>query len=393
MTTTTTTTTTEHKPRPFSIDLSLELERQLESESLPSSPAHNADSHQPRDSLDPTVLAHIVMQLRQSLADMTKERDDLLALVATGHSKEAELNDALQLMTDKATGMEEELSEARKKMRDDEEAINLLRSKVEESRRGLMRLQTENRRQSVTPLDVSRASLPLPFGSPPSSKRASFTPLTGNPNARVNSHKRLSSVSDISLTEDGQGQVLTFSDERPPASSRLSGFFGRTSPPRDLPPSSSEIDTLKKELCSVKAELDETRAELSEAAEAREASETCVKTLRDFINENNIGSGRVDTPPAVAGETNSPTTGKKAAGWGFNLWKVDTAAAGSVPTGSTNVSPSDPTATPTTATPLSRKIGGFFGRQPSISSNDTDSVSRQSVDVRSDTSSMKDVHS
>ncbi|KAF9258881.1 hypothetical protein L218DRAFT_908838 [Marasmius fiardii PR-910] len=392
MSTTTTTTATELKPRPFSIDLSLELERQLESESLPSSPAHNADVHPHRDSLDPSVLAHIIMQLRQSLTDMTKERDDLLALIASAHSKEAELNDALQHMTDKATGMEEELSEARKKMRDDEEAISLLRSKVEESRRGLMRLQTENRRHSVQPLDMSRAALSLPFGSPPSSKRASFTPLTGNPTARANGHKRLSSVSDRDVAsivdQDANAQFITFTEPSP--ASRISGLFGRSSPPREGHLSStSEMDTLKKELASVKTELEETRAELSEATEAREASETCVKTLRDFITENNIGSGKVESPPTVPGELNSPVN-KKQGGWGFGLWKVDTSVGGVAAT-NTNTSPTDrPDPTPTSTTPLSRKIGGFFARQPSISSNE--SATRQSMDVRSDTSSMHDVH-
>ena len=253
-----------------------------------------------------------------------------------------------------------------------------------------MRLQTENRRHSVAPIEVPRTGLPLPFGSPPSSKRASFTPLTGTPNARVNGHMRLSSVSDISITDDGQGQVLTLSDMPTPASNRMSGFFGRSSPPRDLPPSSLEFDALKKELVSVRTELEETRAELSEATEAREASETCVKTLRDFINENNIGSGRVEGPPVVSGDTNSPTSGKKPGGWGFGLWKVDTTV-GSVPPGNTNISPSDPTATPTTATPFSRKIGGLFARQPSVSSNESNT--RQSMDARSDTSSVKDAHS
>lgn len=124
--------------RHFSIDLSLELERQLDLESLPPTPAHNIDAHTPiaqkRESLDPHVLAHIVMQLQQSVTEITKERDDLLNLLSSSHSKEAQLKDALQLMTDKATGMEEELSEARKRQRDDEDAISMLRTKVEESR-------------------------------------------------------------------------------------------------------------------------------------------------------------------------------------------------------------------------------------------------------------------
>ncbi|KAJ3816259.1 hypothetical protein F5880DRAFT_1642781 [Lentinula raphanica] len=70
-----------HK-RPFSIDLSLELERQLVMESLPPTPAHNATSHANsapviahlRDSLDPNVLAHIILQLRRSLSNLSKEK-------------------------------------------------------------------------------------------------------------------------------------------------------------------------------------------------------------------------------------------------------------------------------------------------------------------------------
>lgn len=138
----------------FSIDLSLELERQLDLESLPSTPAHVSHPRAvqpplsslptarpgspvtavPGDVLDAQILAHIVTQLRESLAAMTKERDDLLNLVSTAHSTEAQLKDALQLITDKATDMEEELMEARVKIRDDEDAIKMLRAKVDESR-------------------------------------------------------------------------------------------------------------------------------------------------------------------------------------------------------------------------------------------------------------------
>jgi hypothetical protein len=137
----------------FSFDLSMDLERQLELESLPNTPdhpgflpvtpSHLATPHVPspltaqphkRESLDSDILAHIVTQLRDSLAEMTKERDDLLTLLSTAHTKEAELKDALQHMTDKATDIQDELIEARRKAKDDEEAINLLRTKVEESR-------------------------------------------------------------------------------------------------------------------------------------------------------------------------------------------------------------------------------------------------------------------
>lgn len=126
--------------RHFSIDLSLELERQLEMEadSQPNTPAHNATAHNTDakgDSLDPHILAHIIMQLRQNMAELTKERDDLVQLVAQSTAQEAQAKDALQLMTDKAAHLEEVYGDAKRKMRDDEEAISMLRTKVEESRR------------------------------------------------------------------------------------------------------------------------------------------------------------------------------------------------------------------------------------------------------------------
>jgi predicted nucleic acid-binding Zn-ribbon protein len=65
---------------------------------------------------------------------MTRERDDLLVLIDTAHTKEAELQDALQHITDKAMNLDEALSEARRQITDDTEAISLLRTKVEESR-------------------------------------------------------------------------------------------------------------------------------------------------------------------------------------------------------------------------------------------------------------------
>jgi len=161
----------------FSIDLSLELERELaDMESPPVTPAYNAgmakkqaseletsdtgsrksrsrgmstrekNSHRSESissvsgvannelSPDPEILTHIVTQLRQSLADMTKERDDLVKMLSEANMREAETQDALQAMTDKATEAEEERADLKKKMKEDEEQIVMLRAKVEESR-------------------------------------------------------------------------------------------------------------------------------------------------------------------------------------------------------------------------------------------------------------------
>ncbi|KAK0188918.1 hypothetical protein F5146DRAFT_1112718 [Armillaria mellea] len=334
--------------RPFSIDLSLELERQLDMESPPATPAYNAQTHDTRpkrESLDPQVLAHIVMQLRHSLAEMTKERDDLLQFVSGAHSKEAELKDALQAVTDKATELEEELMTARRKMKDDEDAIAMLRTKVEESRRGLMRLQSENqnRRQSVgpMPLDLSRAGLNN-FSTPGSSKRASFTPVTGSHATRPNAHRRISSVSDTCI-DDQSSQTLIMPPELSANPRRTDAF-------------NLELETLRKELRAVRDELEETKHELSEANEAREASDT----------------DAVKLPPLPATTNGDETEAKKAnAGWGFKLWKVDTSVKPA--NNSTSASTASPVIPPSaqlnaSQLPLTRKIGGFFSSRGSVSS-------------------------
>ncbi|KAF5336102.1 hypothetical protein D9611_006218 [Ephemerocybe angulata] len=376
----------------FSIDLSLELEQQLNMESPPVTPAHfpvtaTEDLQQLHEALDPEVLAHLVSQLRHSLAEMTKERDGLAKLLAASHTKQASLNDALQHMTEKVTDLGEELNESRKKMRDDEEAISLLRAKVEESRRGLMRLQTEHKRQSMTPIDVNRATMML--SNPPTSKRASFTPLTGR---STNGHRRVSSVSDgfalLGLTSPDLNtspntQVLTLPDTAgsnpPPSSARYPTLFGgRSSPPQsdammDVPLSTSETLELKESIQRLKAQLEAVQHELSEANEARQASETCVEALRTFIAENNFSNGessassiKLPPPPTMTTGEEEPDTSKKRGGasqggWGFKLWGGDAQAASTVPH-------SAPLSGP--PAPFQRKLGGLFSssRSASISS-------------------------
>ncbi|KAJ6504846.1 hypothetical protein C8R47DRAFT_161776 [Mycena vitilis] len=389
-----------NKNRHYSIDLSLELEHQLEMESPLPTPAHNKEqqeeqqkTHQARPSfqlpdIDPHVLAHIISQLRHQLADMTKERDDILVLLSAANTKEAELQDALQHITDKAMGLDEALSEARRKTRDDEEAIAMLRTKVEESRRGLMRLQAESRRSTPMALDTGRANAPSAFalGPPSSNKRASasFTPLTGTFAAnsfggRPNGHRRISSVSDsnVSITVPDVNAAA----QPPVPNRRLSSIFGRSSPPREPPlqlhasgsgsSSPDEVEKLRKELRTVKAALEETRHELTEANEAREASETCAGALREYIAESNMGSAELKLPPLPAATTGEETDPNAKKGWGFTkLWKVDTSVKGAPgPASDVTASPvNTSTASNTPPAPLARKLTGFFGSRASISS-------------------------
>ena len=274
-----------------------------------------------------------------------------------------------------------------------------------------MRLQTESRRQSMAPIDPARASLALPgFSSPPSSKRASFTPLTG----RSPGHKRISSVSDTSSAPmpDLSSRQTCNAPSPPNSSHHFSGLFGQQLPPTSSdmsmstatePPQvadsnpltavvtvdSDELEILRKELQSVKEELATAKHDLIEAIEAKEASETCVKALREFIADNNVGavaagdastvvSGpmKLPTPTTMTTGENGSDRAKPNGGWGFKLWGVDSPLISSMPFSASVAAPSPSGPVNSTlpppviaAAPLTRKIGGFFSSRSSLSSN------------------------
>ncbi|KAF8557743.1 hypothetical protein OG21DRAFT_184379 [Imleria badia] len=371
--------TDDTQERPYSIDLTLELERQLDNESLP--PDTPADAQRPQ-SLDPQVLAHIVTNLRSSLAEAARRRDELAQSLSQIQAKEKDLIDTLAHMTDKCSKLQEGLDTANSKAKEDENTISLLRTKVEESRRGLMRLQSESRRQSQVPsgLDLSRANL-ASLAAPPSSKRASFAPLTGSGAGRINAHRRISSVSDSGFAKFDGGSPhatnFTFPDNamlgnKLASHARSSGIFGRASPPPFQSDESAEVEMLRKELNSMRTELDEAKHEFNEANEAREASELCVKALRAFIEENNVGpnaGGSTTTPPSSQAELKKNV--QAAGSWGFKLWRTEPLAKN--PPGATSIPIIPPTTTPYIVSspppqPLTRKLGEFFGRSASISS-------------------------
>ncbi|KAH9993675.1 hypothetical protein BJV74DRAFT_832415 [Russula compacta] len=372
--------------RPHSFDLTLELERQLEAESPPTSPARPEGRPQ---SLDTHVLASLVTSLRINIAELTKERDEVSAALDVARGREADLASEVRQLKEAQVERDTELATLRQKARDDEESIVLLRSKVEESRRGLMRLQTESRRMSRgadMSVDLSRASS-FSFGGPSSAKRMSFAPLTGSAAGRVQNHRRISSVSDsnVNWSEVANGQIGDTSPNsqtatlpdislHPPTSTRrLSGLFARASAPESEPvPGSNTVerDQLQREIQTVKAALEEARHELTEANEAREASETCVKALRDFIADNNVGVLPV-RPEVGSAVVRGDDADKKNAGvsggsrWGFGgLFRAGEASP-LIPSrgASTSASPVTP------IEPLSRKLGGLFGGRGSFSSS------------------------
>jgi len=263
-----------------------------------------------------------------------------------------------------------------------------------------MRLQTESRRQSMT-IDVNRASA-LTLTSP-TSKRASFAPLTGS------KHRRIPSISDngvgpIPIPDPSPSpnfQSLTAVEGGFSTNAQYSGL-GRLNNP--------EMEALKVELKSLKEQLESAGHDLSEANEAREASETCIKALREFIAENNVGATTVKLPPPPS-MTNGDEEPKKAGtGWGFKLWGSGSSvtstnvepplragmvsSAGVVYPG-TQVVPSNQTGAssvpfgnlaaiptiPSSSAPLSRKLTGLFSSRSSISSTNSKEKEQRLVQI------------
>ncbi|KAG6335810.1 hypothetical protein ID866_3288 [Astraeus odoratus] len=377
--------------RPYSIDLTLELEQQLENESNP--PSSPAATGRPQ-SIDTNVLASIITQLRTSLTDVTRERDELARSLSEIRAREADMKDALAHLSEKCSNLQDQVDKASEREKEDENTISVLRGKVEESRRGLMRLQSESRRASQVPppLDISRAGQ-LGGLSISSAKRASFAPLTGSGAGRTNSHRRISSVTDASslLRLDGGASFLSsgasnspdtpLQHSRAPISSsrRSSAFFAQSSPPTSLRAleDSPEVEMLRKEIGALKSELAEARHELSESNEAREASELCVKALRAFIEENNVGvtpttttAGNTSTGQSTVVPLSSQEEQKKSApstgGWAFRLWRAEASAKDMTPA-PPSAAPPPPVQSPPPQ-PLTRKLGDFFGTKASASS-------------------------
>ena len=94
-------------------------------------PTHEQDETLPND-VD--ALHKLVKSLTHALGEVTKERDGLYESLSACCAREAEARDSLQAAVDKRTEIEAEVEQLRKKGQEDEEAITMLRSKVEESR-------------------------------------------------------------------------------------------------------------------------------------------------------------------------------------------------------------------------------------------------------------------
>ena len=281
-----------------------------------------------------------------------------------------------------------------------------------------MRLQTEKRMSIASNLSLDLSRQPPSLSGPPSSKRASFAPLTGTSAGRMHAHRRISSVSDTSFALGGSTlgepstwpppsprspRILEDSDATPVdrSNKRMSLLFGRGAAPQfEQPPSDVEGEALRKQIRDLQQQLDDSKRELVESQEAHEASELCVRALRTFISENNVG-----VPSALRGPTATPTAPSHAkqpstSRWGFRLWATTDAETNKLGTPSTPTAPLPPTVPTASASappqPASRKFGGFFAsRTTSVSSNGSVRGAEELVPPEpafngSDTSSLDD---
>ena len=206
-------------------------------------------------------------------------------------------------------------------------------------------------------IDSARAN-----GAPSPNKRMSL--LISPPPATQRGHRRISSHSDSGLT---LGE----------------GFQWSSPPPSSLPLAdeeqnfvSKEVQGLKEEIKSLKDTLEETRHELSEANEARDASEQCAKALRDYITEFRVGEAgsslpNTPPPPTTPPKVEDPKGSSK---WSFKLWNGgNTATSPSIAPVTPISPPTSSSVLPPTSSPqppaLTRKLGSFFSsRTGSVSS-------------------------
>lgn len=280
------------------------------------------DSYEGVIALDPDVLASLVIQLRTNLqstqtelSHVKDEREELITALAIAQTKISDLKfekeDMRKAMTDlkglnekdriHAEGLKKDLGEALRKVQEGEEAVSMLRSKVEESRRGLMRLQSEQSRR----MSQLAAPSPMPMIASPFATSTTFdglprtpvpgtagfpkrmsTPgglsayagqslLLGAPPKGRNAHKRQSSNSE----PEASTEENSLSQQQEKAARRQSMFVRPTE--SLLNPLGAEFEALRQELVAARMELDDAQAHLKEERVGREASEVCVKALKE----------------------------------------------------------------------------------------------------------------
>jgi len=308
----------------YSITQSIALEHQL-----------MADDEPTAASLNPEVLSSIIVSMRESFAH---ERSNFEATLADASAKSASLESRCADAEERLHDTEAKLKDAETKIAEQEHSLAILRQTLEESRRGIMRLQTENKRVSVmgTPSSATngqgstsrankRLSLNPSIPLPPLSQTVPRTPRT---------HRRISSLSDPGVAQDISNQLHPSS---PPAGASTL-LLPEANPRRSLSASPPSVDQPlpDPEVVSLKAELAQLKRALQEAFDARMATEEVVKGLRELIAAHSTEEGVMQPSPGLSGlrlpplpsdpyvelHEDPPKVEQKKSGWAsLRLWR------------------------------------------------------------------------
>lgn len=400
---------------------------------------------------DSTVTA-LISSLRASLASsqsLLSSQAQRLTHLSDLEDQHRQLKDSFAFLSAAKEAVEASLREEVKKREEAEERVEALRGQVEMARRGVMTLQKQekerkrmsmmgappgglglnmgigmgeevldvkeekeeklNRRTSVlggrthrrvssqSEPDIQLAHLvpPPSAGAASSGSALSTSPsLTSGPSiARIGGLRELRLGAGTTPTATGPSPQLpspmAFDDPYTPSGARTSlsppaSGPGNTSPSRALNAARADAERLRTELAA-------TTLRLAESEEARQASETVLKALREFIGGGSGGAGEggtidlndpmtmeelkgislpplptdrdVDEPPS-ANQDKDQSRKAGAGGWGFKLWAGSTTTTKPVPPtpGSPGASSQivEPPATP-----------HVFSPPPSIRSNST----------------------
>ena len=356
----------------------------------------------------PNDVEEDINQLRDSLAtaqDLIKTQSVKLTTLADIEDELKSLKDQFQFISAAKEAVENQLQEEIKRREAAEESVEILRGQVDQARRGvglLQKQEQERKRMSLLPPAVpvpvegdeaSGVDKDATSSASRASKRASIlgrasrrtsgqesdflqstVPSQPSSSPSVGAQPRAGGLRELRLSSGGMygspgagsvasptTGVLMEEDavEVTPRPANLrhsssSGAPGSTASVHSTLPQTSEAEE------KLRAELAATRARLADAEEARDASETCLRALREFMAGGEEGAPPdellkgISLPPLpsardsdeIAQDAKAAAGGNKG-GWGFKLWKQTPLVS---PPASTAVEPS---ATPADTASLS----------------------------------------
>jgi hypothetical protein len=358
---------------------------------------HSTDAAGPTKPSEPSPppdLDALIAELRASLASsqtLLTTQATRLAKLTDVETELAQLKDQYAFLAAAKDAVQTQLQEETKRREMAEENVELLRGQVEQARRGVGILQKqEQERKRLSLLPSSGAGLGLmgtgdleevladsggkeTVGTTRANKRASMlvgraqrrtsaqseagdglslgagpsmpSAVSPNPNApRAGGLRELrlgsgtTTITGHTATSPAPTSTIFFEDSTPhpvPPSlthrSSLTPSSGQPFTGDNIPTPLSPANT---EEARLRAELAAVRAQLAEAEESREASEACLKALREFMAAGGSEGGAAEEdllktirlPPLPtdkdADESHLlPTDSAKKGGWGFKLWK------------------------------------------------------------------------